>query len=43
MYQKLLNLEKDFFRTSIWGGEHQLQMRFHQAAKLNCSVELVRR
>ena len=31
-----------FFRASIWVGEHQLQMRFYQAAKLNCSVELVK-
>lgn len=32
-----------FFRTSIWVGEQQPQMRFHQATKLNCSLELVRR
>lgn len=42
MYQRLLNLEKYFFQTSMWVGEHQLKMRFYQAAKLNCSVELVR-
>lgn len=30
------------YRTSIWSKETRMQLRFHQATKLNCRVELRR-
>lgn len=30
-----------FYRTSIWVKEKQLQLRFHQASKLNGPIDLV--
>lgn len=30
------------YRTSVWSKEAQMKLRFHQATKLNCCVELRR-